>query len=71
MRIDYLSGMLALLTYTVFGYDIPTDVIIAILVVNTILLVVAVVGFTNLRLQIRDLKNLLDKIKAKQKEIRE
>jgi hypothetical protein len=40
-------------------------------VVNTILLVAAVVGFRNLRLQIRDLKNLLDKIKAKQKEIRE
>jgi hypothetical protein len=63
--------MLALFTYTVFGFDIPTDVIIAILVVNTILLVVAVVGFTNLRLQIRDLKSLINRIKAKQKELRE
>jgi hypothetical protein len=57
--------------YSLFGFEIPVDIIVAILVVNTILLVAAVVGFRNLRLQIRDLKNLLDKIKAKQKEIRE
>ncbi len=56
---------------TLFGFEIPIDVIVAILVVNTILLIVAVVGFRNLRLQIRDLKTLLDKIKTKQKEIRE
>jgi hypothetical protein len=57
--------------YSLFGFEIPVDIIVAILVVNTILLVAAVVGFRNLRLQIRDLKNLLAKIKAKQKEIRE
>jgi hypothetical protein len=57
--------------YSIFGFEVPIDVLIAILVINTILLVVAVVGFRNLKLQIRDLKNLLDKIKAKQKELRD
>jgi hypothetical protein len=57
--------------YSLFGREIPADIIVAILVVNTILLIAAVVGFRNLRLQIRDLKNLLDKIMVKQKEIRE
>jgi len=57
--------------YSLLGFEVPVDVIIAILVINTILLVVAVIGFRNLKLQIRDLKSLLDKIKAKQKELRE
>jgi hypothetical protein len=57
--------------YSIFGFEVPIDVIVAILIVNTILLVAAVVGFTNLKLQIRDLKNLLDRIKAKQKELRD
>jgi hypothetical protein len=57
--------------YSLVGFDVPVDIIIAILVVNTMLLIVEVVGFRNLRLQIRDLKSLLDKIKAMQKEIRE
>jgi hypothetical protein len=57
--------------YSIFGFEVPIDVLIAILVINTILLVVAVVGFRNLKLQIRDLKILLDKIKARQKELRE
>ena len=57
--------------YSLFGFGIPVDIIVAILVVNTILLIAAVVGFRNLRLQIRDLKILLAKIKARQKEIRE
>ncbi len=57
--------------YSLFGFEIPVDIIVAILVVNNILLIAAVVGFRNLRLQIRDLKILLDKIKARQKEIRE
>lgn len=57
--------------YSIFGFELPIDVLVAILVINTILLVAAVVGFRNLKLQIRDLKSLLDKIKAKQKELRE
>jgi hypothetical protein len=57
--------------YTIFGFEVPIDVLVAILVINTILLVAAVVGFRNLKLQIRDLKSLLDKIKAKQKELRD
>jgi len=57
--------------YSIFGFEVPVDVLVAILVINTILLVAAVVGFRNLKLQIRDLKSLLDKIKAKQKELRE
>jgi len=56
--------------YTIFGFEVPIDVLVAILVINTILLVAAVVGFRNLKLQIRDLKSVLDKIKAKQKELR-
>jgi hypothetical protein len=57
--------------YSQYDFHIPVDVIMAILVVNTTLLVVAVIGFRNLRLQIRDLKSLLDKIKANQKEMRD
>lgn len=57
--------------YSLFGFNIPVDIILAILVVNTTLLVIALVGFRNLRLQIQDLRSLLDKIKAKQKEMRE
>jgi hypothetical protein len=57
------------MTYSVFGFDIPVNVIISILVVNSILLIAAIVGFTNLRSQIRELTELLNKIKARQKEL--
>jgi len=57
--------------YSVFGFNIPVDIIVAILVGNSILLVFAFVGFRNLKLQIRELKNELNKIKDKQKEIKE
>jgi hypothetical protein len=57
------------MTYSVFGFDIPVNVIISILVVNSILLIAAIVGFSNLRSQIRELTELLNKIKAKQKEL--
>jgi len=59
------------MTYTLFGYDLPVDIIVAILMVNTILMIAAMVGFTNLRRQIRDLKEILEKIKAKQKGLRD
>lgn len=59
------------MNYTLFGYDVPVDIIVAILMVNTILMIAAIVGFTNLRKQIRDLKEVLSKIKAKQKELRD
>jgi hypothetical protein len=55
----------------VSGFDIPIYIIVAILIANTVLLIVEAVGFRNLRLQIRDLKILLNKIQAKQKEMRE
>jgi hypothetical protein len=57
------------MTYSVFGFDIPVNVIVSILVVNSILLIAAIVGFTNLRSQIRELTELLNRIKAKQKEL--
>jgi ABC-type nitrate/sulfonate/bicarbonate transport system permease component len=56
---------------SLFGFDVPGYIIIAILVVNFILAVLAFVGFRNLKRQINDLKSILEKIKAKQKEIRE
>ncbi len=51
--------------------NLPVDVIVAILAVNSILVIAAVVGFTNLKRQIRDLKDVLDKIKSRQNEMKE
>jgi len=36
---------------------------------NTILLVVAIVGFTNLRNQIHELKEIINALKVRQKEL--
>jgi hypothetical protein len=55
---------------SVFGYEISAEIILTILVVNTLLLIAAVIGFTNLKLQIRDLKALLHQIREKQKELK-
>lgn len=59
------------MNYPLFGFDIPVDIIVAILMVNTILLILAVIGFTNLRRQIRDLNEVLAKIETRQKELQE
>ncbi len=56
--------------YSIFGFEIPVDVIVAALVANIILVIAGAVGFRNLALQIRDLKTLIEKIKSKQKEIK-
>ena len=56
--------------YSIFGFEIPVDVIVAALVVNIIFVIAGAVGFRNLALQIRDLKTLIEKIKSKQKEIK-
>lgn len=56
--------------YSIFGFEIPVDVIVAALVVNIILVIAGAVGFRNLALQIRDLKALIEKIKSKQSEIK-
>ena len=57
--------------FSVFGYEISAEIILTILVVNTLLLIVAVIGFTNMKLQIRELKKLLHQIREKQKELKQ
>jgi len=59
------------MTYSVFGFEVPVYVITSILVVNSLLLLAAIVGFSNLRSQIRELKELLNKTIARQKELKE
>jgi hypothetical protein len=59
------------MTYSVFGFEVPAYVITSILVVNSLLLLAAIVGFSNLRSQIRELKELLNKTIARQKELKE
>jgi hypothetical protein len=59
------------MVYTLFGFDISVDIIVSALAVNTILLIIAIVGFTNLRGQIRELKASIDKISRIQTELRQ
>lgn len=51
---------------SIFGIEVSGETVVFILLANTVLLIVAVIGFTNLKLQIRDLKAMLNQIKEKQ-----
>jgi hypothetical protein len=55
---------------SLFGLELSNEIIVSIIVVNVILLVTAIIGFTNLKRQIKELKAIIDQIKEKQKELR-
>jgi hypothetical protein len=55
---------------SLFGIEFSNEIIVSIIVVNVILLVTAIIGFTNLKRQIKELKAIIDQIKEKQKELR-
>jgi hypothetical protein len=55
---------------SLFGIELSNEIIVSIIVVNVILLVTAIIGFTNLKRQIKELKAIIDQIKEKQKELR-
>jgi len=55
---------------SLFGLELSNEIIVSIIVVNVILLVTAIIGFTNLKRQIKELKAIIDQIREKQKELR-
>jgi hypothetical protein len=55
---------------SLFGFELSNEIIVSIIVVNVILLVTAIIGFTNLKRQIKELKAIIDQIREKQKELR-
>jgi hypothetical protein len=57
--------------YFVLGFGISIELMAAILAMNTLLVAIAIVGFTNLRNQIRELKETINLLKARQKELHE
>lgn len=56
--------------YSIFGLEISLNFLLFILVANFILVSLAVIGFTNLKMQIRELKELLSKMEERKKELR-
>lgn len=57
--------------YSLFGFDLSLDVLLYILLANLILVSIAFIGFTNLRMQIKELKNLLNKLEKSKNEFKE
>ncbi len=56
--------------YSIFGFEISLNLLIYILIANSVLLLLAFVGFTNLRIQIRELKAMLGKMEERKNELR-
>jgi len=56
--------------YSLFGFEISLNFLIYIIVANFILLALAFIGFTNLKIQIRELKELLSKMEERKNELR-
>lgn len=55
--------------YSFFGFDISVNLLLYILIANFILITAAFFGFTNLRMQIRELKAHLSKLEKSKNEL--
>jgi len=56
--------------YSLFGFEISLSLLLYIIIANFILVSVAFIGFTNLRMQIKELKNLLSKMEKSKNELK-